>query len=58
MEYVDLYLVHWPVRLRNEAPDKGFRGGGCCSIGHEKGKKDEIIPIFVNLTPPMFLFEV
>ncbi|KAL6317441.1 hypothetical protein AAG906_030194 [Vitis piasezkii] len=37
MEYVDLYLVHWPVRLRNEAPDKGFRGGGCCSIGHEKG---------------------
>ncbi|KAL6318136.1 hypothetical protein AAG906_035641 [Vitis piasezkii] len=37
MEYVDLYLVHWPVRLRNEAPDKGFRWGGCCSIGHEKG---------------------
>ncbi|KAL6317030.1 hypothetical protein AAG906_026799 [Vitis piasezkii] len=37
MEYVDLYLVHWPVRLRNEAPDNGFRWGGCCSIGHEKG---------------------
>ena len=26
MEYVDLYLVHWPVRLRKEAPDKDFRG--------------------------------
>ncbi|KAJ9699617.1 hypothetical protein PVL29_005471 [Vitis rotundifolia] len=26
MEYVDLYLVHWPVRLKKDAPDKDFRG--------------------------------
>ncbi|CBI22984.3 unnamed protein product, partial [Vitis vinifera] len=26
MEYVEFYLVHWPVRLKKEAPDKDFRG--------------------------------
>lgn len=26
MEYVDLYLVHWPVRLRKEAPIFEFSG--------------------------------